>query len=58
MVEITIERQGGLAGVGLAGSHLKSIGRVTLADLSAADQATVAGLFAAKRKVRDRKSVV
>lgn len=52
MVEITIERKGGLAGIGLAGSHLKSMGRMALADLSAADQTAVAGLFAAKRKVR------
>ena len=52
MVKITIERKGGLAGVGLAGSHLKSIGHVTLSDLSGPDQAAVAQMFAARRKVR------
>ena len=55
MVKITVERKGGLAGVGLAGSHLKSIGHVSLSDLSGPDQAAIAGVFAAKRKVRPAK---
>ena len=55
MVDITIERTGGLAGIGLAGSHLKSIGRLALSDLSADDQKAVDAIFTAKRKVRQPK---
>ena len=44
MGELTIERLGGLAGFG--GANLKSEGKVALANLPAADLATVDRLFA------------
>ena len=48
MDEIKVERFGGLAGVGLPGSHVKSRGHVALSALSAKDQAKVAALFEAE----------
>ena len=47
---VKIERLGGIAGFG--GPHLKSRGECSLGDLSAADQATIDKLFAAKGKSR------
>lgn len=47
--EIVIERVGGFAGFGLPSSHLKSVGKVSLADLSGADRAKVDTLFARKK---------
>ncbi len=50
MAKLKIERLGGLAGFGLPGSRIKSRGQVALADLSAADRATVESLFKRRRK--------
>jgi hypothetical protein len=45
MSTLKIERIGGLAGFGLPGSRLRSIGEQAVAALSAADQALVDDLF-------------
>jgi hypothetical protein len=45
MGTLKIERIGGLAGLGLAGSKIKSSGEAALSALSAADQASVEALF-------------
>jgi hypothetical protein len=42
---LTIERIGGLAGFGSAGSHLRSRGEIDIARLSTADQGAVNTLF-------------
>ena len=47
MAMLHVERIGGLAGFGIAGGHLRSLGWLDTADLSAADQRTVEALFAA-----------
>lgn len=46
MVDIAIERIGGLAGFGLPGSHIESRGEVASTALSAATRARVDVLFA------------
>lgn len=45
MSVLTVERLGGLAGFGGAGSHIRSEGRIELASLSDEDQRAVAQLF-------------
>jgi hypothetical protein len=47
---VKIERVGGVGGFG--GPHLKSRGECALADLSAADQAAVDGLFQTKGRAK------
>lgn len=49
---LTIERIGGFAGYGGAGSSLKSDGKIAYSKLSGADQRTVETLFAATAKER------
>ena len=43
---LKVERLGGLAGMGLAGSHVRSRGEIDPAHLSAADRKRVDALFA------------
>ena len=43
---LKVERLGGLAGMGLAGSHLRARGEIDPAHLSAADRKRVDALFA------------
>lgn len=50
MAMLKIERRGGFGGFGLAGSRVKSEGRIDEARLSAADRKTVDALFAAAGK--------
>lgn len=50
MGTIKLERIGGIGGFG--GPHLKSRGELSLAELSAEDQAAVEALFAGKGKAR------
>jgi len=45
MAKLQVERIGGIAGFGGAGSHLRSRGEVELSDLSAAEQQAVDSLF-------------
>jgi hypothetical protein len=45
MGTLKIERIGGLAGIGLAGSKIKSSGEAAISALSADDQASVEALF-------------
>ena len=47
MDDLEIERIGGLAGMGLPGSRLRSRGRLALSSLSAADRQAVDALFEA-----------
>ena len=46
MATLTIERTGGVAGIGLASSRIRSRGQVEWESLSAADRAAVDALFA------------
>ena len=48
MTTVTIERMGGVAGIGLAGSRIRSRGQVEWESLSAADRAAVDALFAGR----------
>ena len=50
MTDITIERMGGLAGYGTAGSHLVSIGKCDLSMLPDNAQQSIKALFSSKRK--------
>jgi hypothetical protein len=50
MDELKIERFGGLAGMGLPGSRIKSRGQVAVSSLSAADRTAIDALFAGKAK--------
>ena len=52
MVDIVIERIGGLAGFGLPGAHIESKGEVAASSLSAATQARVDVLFATYGKAK------
>ena len=52
MDEISIERVGGLAGMGLPGSRMRSHGRVRLSKLGAADRGFVERAFAAGDQAR------
>lgn len=45
MGELTIERVGGMAGFGLPGSRVRSLGRMAFEGLSPADQTAVEALF-------------
>jgi len=45
MDDLEVERIGGLAGMGLSGSRLRSRGRLALSSLSAADRQAVDALF-------------
>ncbi len=49
---LTIERLGGLAGIGSLGSRMKSQGQVALASLCAEDQTAVEQLFTGRAKKR------
>jgi hypothetical protein len=51
MSDVTIEQFGGFVGAGTPGGHLHTRGQVAWADLSAADQARIDALFAAKQPV-------
>ncbi len=51
---LTIERLGGLAGLGGLGSRIKSRGQVALASLCSADQTAVEHLFASHAKKTPR----
>ena len=42
---LTIERLGGFGGFGMAGSRIRSAGEMSIAQLSEADSAALAGLF-------------
>ncbi len=50
MAKLQVERIGGIAGFGGAGSHLRSRGEVELTDLSAAEQQAVDSLFQSRDK--------
>ena len=50
MAKLQVERVGGIAGFGGAGSHLRSRGEVELTDLSAAEQQAVDSLFQSRDK--------
>ena len=57
---LDVERLGGFAGFGVARSHLKSVGTVALAQLSAVDREAIEALFRAapraaapKQRARD-----
>jgi len=50
MAKLQVERIGGIAGFGGAGSHLRSRGEVELTDLSAAEQQAVDSLFQSQDK--------
>src|SRR5690349_25173853 len=52
MAKLQVERIGGLAGFGGAGSHLRSRGEVELTDLSAAEQQAVESLFQLRDKTK------
>ncbi|WP_293998610.1 protealysin inhibitor emfourin [Sphaerotilus sp.] len=56
--ELHIERLGGLAGMGLPASHLRSEGRLAADALSAADRAAVDRLFAPRPASRGAASPV
>jgi hypothetical protein len=50
MDELKIERFGGLAGMGLPGSRIKSRGQLAMSSLSAAERKAVEALFDDKAK--------
>jgi len=50
MAKLQVERIGGIAGFGGAGSHLRSRGEVELTNLSAAEQQAVDSLFQSQDK--------
>jgi hypothetical protein len=54
---LKIERVGGLAGFGLAGSKLRSEGQQALSALSAADRASVENLFKGSTDARGQQPV-
>lgn len=56
--ELHIERLGGLAGMGLPASHLRSEGRLATGALSEADRAAVDRLFTRKPATRGAASQV
>lgn len=52
MAKLHVERIGGLAGIGVAGAHVRSHGEVDLAALSAAEQQAVEALFKSHAKAK------
>ena len=51
MLKLKIERIGGLAGFGGKNSHLRSVGEISMDELSTADLKAVEGLFMSHGKV-------
>lgn len=58
MVELIVERIGGLAGFGVTGSHLVSGGRVLLSDLSQHEQQILESLFAKSTQKKPRDTLM